>query len=295
MRYLEKVQRGINYIEAHLDEDISLQQVASVAGISQWHFQRIFKALTKETLKTYIRCRRMANALDKLMSTDKRILDIAIEAGYDSQESFTRAFKLLFGITPNSYRKIGQYTPFLKKLQIEDDYIHHINQNMQLEPEIITINTLQLVGLSTQYYGSESEKNNLGNKISDLWESFLRRTEEIKYIVPGKGYGVVNQKHGEQLEYLAAFEVNQQAQLANDMTRVVIPERRYACFAHIGKPENLDHTVNYIYSNWLLQTHHQHSYHADIEIYGGEYLPESKESIIYYSIPLSSATQNNLM
>ena len=66
MDYLTRLQHGIDYIEQHLDEDIALAEVARVAAISQWHFQRIFKALTKETLKTYIRSRRMSNTLDKL-------------------------------------------------------------------------------------------------------------------------------------------------------------------------------------------------------------------------------------
>ena len=93
MNYLKQVQKGIDYIKANLDFDLALAQVAQEAGISQWHFQRIFKALTNETLKTYIRSRRLANALDKLHLTQNKIIDIALCAGYESQESFTRAFK----------------------------------------------------------------------------------------------------------------------------------------------------------------------------------------------------------
>ena len=64
MNYLQNVQAGIDYIEKNLDAEISAANIAKVAGISQWHFQRIFKALTNETLKTYIRSRRFANALE---------------------------------------------------------------------------------------------------------------------------------------------------------------------------------------------------------------------------------------
>jgi len=93
MNTLMQVQKGIDFIEANLDYDLSLQQIALETGISQWHFQRIFKALTNETLKTYIRSRRLANALEKLLTTDQKIIEIAITAGFESQESFTRAFK----------------------------------------------------------------------------------------------------------------------------------------------------------------------------------------------------------
>jgi AraC family transcriptional regulator len=62
MTYLEQVQRGIDYIEANLDREIEPALVARHAGISQWHFQRIFKGLTNETLKAYIRSRRFSES-----------------------------------------------------------------------------------------------------------------------------------------------------------------------------------------------------------------------------------------
>ena len=96
--YLEQVQRAVDFIETRLDEDLSLSEVAKVAGISQWHFQRIFKALSNETLKTYIRSRRLASSLDRLLTSKLRILDIALLAGFESQEAFARAFKKAFGV-----------------------------------------------------------------------------------------------------------------------------------------------------------------------------------------------------
>lgn len=97
--YLDRIQQGVDYIESRLEEDIALADVAKAAGLSQWHFQRMFRALTGETLKTYIRSRRLANSLDRLLSTRLRILDIALLAGFESQESFARAFKQSFGVT----------------------------------------------------------------------------------------------------------------------------------------------------------------------------------------------------
>lgn len=91
--YLERIQCGVDYIAAHLDEDVPLARVAREAGVSQWHFQRIFKALTGDTVKAYIRDGRLALALDRLLTTKLRVLDIALLAGFESQEAFARAFK----------------------------------------------------------------------------------------------------------------------------------------------------------------------------------------------------------
>src|SRR5262249_2902163 len=153
-----------DYIETRLDEDIALSDVARVAGVSQWHFQRIFKALTGETLKAYIRARRLAGSLDRLLKTDLRILDIAMFAGFESQEAFARAFKKAFGLTPQEYRAIGSKSLFLKKVQIDSDYLRHINQNVSTEPEVAERPEMTLVGVRTVFFGVDSEKNNVGEQ-----------------------------------------------------------------------------------------------------------------------------------
>ena len=108
MSDIETIQRGIDYIEAHLDDELSLHDVGRAAGLSPWHFQRSFKALTNETLKGYIRSRRLALACGSLVASRARIIDIALAAGYDTQESFSRAFKLHYGDTPGAYRRAGK-------------------------------------------------------------------------------------------------------------------------------------------------------------------------------------------
>jgi len=172
--YLIQVQRGIDFIENHLDKDIELSAVAKAAGLSQWHFQRIFKALTNETLKTYIRSRRLANTLDSLLDNRQKIIDIALAAGYESQESFTRAFKTAFNLTPNEYRKIGGNQLFLKKIEINSDYLRHINNNISLTPNIYTQEKLTLIGIKTHFYSVASSKNNIAEKLQPLWDDFRK-------------------------------------------------------------------------------------------------------------------------
>jgi len=288
VNYLKHVQTGIDYIESNLDFDITLSQIAEEAGLSQWHFQRIFKALTNETLKTYIRSRRLANSLDKLLSTNLRIIDIAISSGYESQESFTRAFKESFDITPNKYRKLGDKTLFLKKVEFNSTYLKHINKNISLEPEIYTQKPMQLVGLKTCFYSVDSEKNNIGEKLSPLWASFLGRINEITNTVSENCYGVIRQikENTDQLEYYAAIEVNEVGLLPKGMVTIDIPLSSYAKFVHKGEVKQIDNTVNYIYSTWLLKSGKRHTSGSDLEVYGNEYDPVSENSVMYYAIPV---------
>jgi len=286
--YLELVQKGIDYIEANLDFDISLAEVANNAAISQWHFQRVFKALTNETLKTYIRSRRLAKSLDKLITTRFGILEISIAAGYESQESFTRSFRKAFDLTPNEYRKLGKKSLFLKKVEFNEEYLKHINQNMNFEPEIVVIPRMMLLGLTTQFYGVDSEKNNIGEKLPPLWEIFLSRLSEVPNRVPGPTYGVVSQSktNPELLEYCAAVEVSNMSDIPSSMTGIEVPGSEYAVFEHRGQAKQVDKTVDYIYSSWLIQSGRKHSYSADLEIYDERYHATSENSLMHYAIPL---------
>lgn len=295
MDYLRQVQRGIDYIEEHLDESIELTDVTRVAGVSHWHFQRMFKALTGETLKTYIRSRRLANARLKLLSTDANVLQIALSAGFDSQASFTRAFKKAFGIPPARYRSLGDEHLFLEKVRIDEDYLRNIDQSVSLTPKIERVPARHMVGLTTRFFSVDSERNNIGEQLPPLWAAFLPCLGEIEDAVGSVCYGVVRQaeRDSELLEYTAAMEVSEAPapnRLPKDMVHFKIPETTYATFTHRGEAQNIDHTVNYIYSTWLSQSGKRHSYGADLEIYGAEYDAVSATSVMHYAIPISTET-----
>ncbi len=289
MNYLDEVQCGIDYIEANLDSEIELAEVARRAGISQWHFQRIFKALTNETLKTYIRSRRLANALDKLAGTKERVLEIALASGFETQESFTRAFKLAFGVTPAAYRRQGSRFKFLRKVQFDGEYLRHINQNVSIEPELHDEPDRLFVGMQTRYFGIDSEKNNMARKLPVLWARFLERVDEVPRNISDKLYGILRQTPAktDELEYFAVAQVATLDGLPKGMVSVRLPASRYAQFTHRGPVNTIDHTVNYIYSSWLAGSGLRHSYGADLECYGPDYDPASDQSVIRYAIPVN--------
>ena len=293
MDYFKAIQAGINFVEDHLEESISLASVARAGNMSQWHFQRIFKALTKETLKTYIRSRRMALALDKLLNSELRILDIALLAGFESQESFTRAFKGIYDMTPTEFRKQANKNLFPKKAVIDPSYVAQLSHNAQLEPEIYWQPEMTLVGLKTSLFGVDSEKNNVGEKLPALWANFLARLDEVEQAIPGICYGTIHHHPDdpEQLEYHAAIAVEGIADIPTGMSAVVVPEQQYARFLHRGNPVLLNETIDYIYSNWLMNSDFNHTYGFDLEFYGLEYEDGSDQSIMYYAIPVDSKSK----
>ncbi len=289
MTYLDQIQRGVDYIETNLDTTISITDAAREAGMSQWHFQRMFKGLTGDTVKDYIRSRRLGHALDTLLNSDRKIIDIALDADFESQESFTRAFKAAFDITPAQYRKAAKRLPVPKKIKFNKDYLEHIHKGMNTVPEIYLQKEMHFVGLRTSFFGTDSEKNNIGEKLPPLWQQFLSRLSEIKHTVGGTCYGIVRQlkESSDELEYFCAIEVTIAKDIPDGMVTLVNPESTYAKFMHKGPVNLIDNTINYIYSTWLPRSGKRHTHAADLEFYGAGYNPSSNESIMHYAIPIN--------
>lgn len=105
------VRKAVEYIEAHLEEDLSLERIAGELHYSGFYLERIFRRETGLTLYQYIRGRRLTLAARALVETDRPVVEIACDARYGSQQAFTLAFSRLYHCTPAVYRKRGIFAP----------------------------------------------------------------------------------------------------------------------------------------------------------------------------------------
>lgn len=112
MEWITGIQRAIDYMEAHLTEEIDYEAVAKEAYSSVFHFQRVFSILCGFTLGDYIRMRRLSLAAADLVYTNEKITEIALKYGYDTPESFTRAFTRFHGVTPTEAKRGGRVKSF---------------------------------------------------------------------------------------------------------------------------------------------------------------------------------------
>lgn len=135
----------LNWLEGHLDHPLTLDNVAAKAGYSKWHLQRMFKDVTGQAIGAYIRARRLSNAAAALRLTSRPILDIALQYRFDSQQTFTRAFKKQFNKTPALYRRAEEWHAYGIRPPIRlGDYTIPT-------PEFITLPSLSLVGVTQSY------------------------------------------------------------------------------------------------------------------------------------------------
>lgn len=105
MEWMAIIGNSIQYIEEHITEELTADRIARNAGVSSFYFQKGFAMLCGFTVTEYIRNRRLALAGNDIIATDEKIIDIAMKYGYDSPDSFTKAFTRFHGVTPSSARR----------------------------------------------------------------------------------------------------------------------------------------------------------------------------------------------
>lgn len=138
MHAWEQIQITIDYIEDHLNQEISIAALTEKAELSPFYYQRLFHRLVKKPVAEYIRLRRMAKAADILLEENKRILDIALELGFETHEHFSRIFKNTYGMTPNEYRKNPQTLNRMTKPELLLNYVN-IDEGVPLITDGIVI------------------------------------------------------------------------------------------------------------------------------------------------------------
>ncbi len=123
MHAWEAIEQSLAYIEEHLAEEIPTGELANVAGLSPFYFQRLFKRLVNKPVQEYVKLRRLAKAIEHLGGSKQRILDIALDYGFSSHANFTRAFKETYGITPEDYRRDLPMLNTLGKPEVSMNYV----------------------------------------------------------------------------------------------------------------------------------------------------------------------------
>jgi AraC family transcriptional regulator len=123
MDSLKNMNAAMRYIEDNLTNEIDFKEVARIALCSEYHFKRMFSFLAGISLSEYIRCRRLTLAAFVIKDSDVKVIDVAIKYGYNSPDSFSRAFQNLHGITPsearNTSRSLKAYSPMTFQLSIK--------------------------------------------------------------------------------------------------------------------------------------------------------------------------------
>ena len=221
---LDPIARALWFIESHFAQEITLDEVAAVAGVSRYHLSRTFALATGRGLMAYVRGRRLSEAAKRLAAGAPDILAIALEWGYGSHEAFTRAFRDHFALTPDAVRARGHVTdlPLLEALRMDDSMLTPLDP-----PRIVDERPLLIAGLNERY------DNTASASIPAQWQRFMPHLDHVPGRVGRTAYGVVhNSDDAGHADYLTGVEVRDFSQVPGDWSRLRIPAQRYAVFTH---------------------------------------------------------------
>lgn len=154
MDWITGIQNAINYIEDHITEELDYEQIARESFSSSFHFQRVFGILCGYTLGEYIRQRRLSLAGAELARSHGKVLDIALKYGYDSPESFNKAFQKFHGITPSQARLPGAPLRSFSRLSIKISLEGGSVMNYRIEEKP----ALLLTGYKRRFSGDPNDK-----------------------------------------------------------------------------------------------------------------------------------------
>ncbi len=258
---ITRIQATIDYIEDHLSDEFGIKDLAQVADMSQWHFQRVFRATVGETVKNYIRSRRLSRSATTLLASSMNILDIALEAGFDSNEAFTRAFRAQFATTPREFRQQKQASGFPHmKLQICQTYLEHLHANVGLEPRIELTPAMRLVGVKADITVPH-EAFDLQQLARPIWQAFSGRLGEIEGRVDDSACLlcdiVSSSERHIRMFVLPCVEVKDFSDVPEGMITAVRPQLHNAIFSHAGSGVAWEYTMHYIFGAWLPESGQQ--------------------------------------
>lgn len=253
MNWIESMSEAIKYIEGNLENDLKVEDIATKAFISPFYFQKAFSLLCGFSVGEYIRYRRLANAGNDLLTTDEKIIDIAMKYGYDSPDSFTKAFTRFHGSTPTAVRKNGQtiktFVPLKLKFLLEGGYI--------MDYKIIEKEAFKVIGVSKIFNGETSYK-----EIPSFWTQHYQAGNG-KYICGMYGVCIETREKGQEFEYLIADDYNAEKKLPSEFKVFEVPKHTWAIFPCVGPmPKALQEVNTKIFSEWLPNC-------TDYEIAGG--------------------------
>ena len=283
--YGVRINRALNYAQEKLPACVELDEVAQIASYSPYHFHRVFILVVGETFASFMRKRRLEWAAMELLNTKRRILDISLDAGYETQESFARAFKSYFSTTPSKFRSIVR-SPQEAFLGVKSTFGIQIGELMK--PEIIKHDGFVVIGIQKDY-----EKPDFSGALSQ-WQEFWTRSHEFKAKNDNCYYGLsvvptrTRQKNNclGVFQYLAAQEAVDCETVPEGMTELTIPPQKYAKYTFTGPVSGFQAFIMSIWTHYLPESGLEVIESPEIEVYDERFSLDSHESEMDYLVPI---------
>lgn len=242
MEWTNATQNAIDFIEQHMTEDISAEDVAEYVHISSFYFQKGFSMLCGYSVTEYIRNRRLALAGGDLATTDIKVIDAAVKYGYDSVDSFTKAFTRFHGASPSMVRKgdvmIKTFAPLKLEISLKGGYL--------MNYKIVNKESFTVLAVSKKF-----AYENCKQEIPAFWQEHYAKGNG-RYVCGMFGINIDEEMGNDSFEYLIADLYDPKTEIPEGFVTRTIPAFTWAAFSCDGPmPTALQDVNTKIFSEWL--------------------------------------------
>lgn len=256
---LQLVQDAIDIIEENLSERFNIDEFSNEKGYSKYHFHKIFTNIVGIPPHQYLIQRKLTEAAKQMISSNRSIIDIAISAGYESQQAFSDAFRRIYKISPGKLRKKIKRVIFTKSFDV-NSYMTSLSPKDLYQLSIETKGEIRLVG-----YRSDTLRGFF--VIPRLWGLLHKVKDTIKSRISNDRVFALNDYSDFDnksctdrinFNYMACIEVDNSTKLPKNMVSITLPGSNYAIFRFRAKPEDsIEETLLYIYKEWFPSNSYQ--------------------------------------
>ncbi|EJP87519.1 AraC family transcriptional regulator [Bacillus cereus] len=259
MDSLKNMNAAMQYIEDNLTHEIDFKEVAKIAFCSEYHFKRMFSFLAGISLSEYIRCRRLTLAAFELKDSNAKVIDVAIKYGYNSPDSFTRAFQNLHGITPSEARSTSRslkaYSPMTFQLSIQGGN----EMNYRIEEK----GPFQIIGIQKRV---PIVFNGVNKEIASMWKSLTPQSiQTLKMLSNVNPNGIISastnfsegrmEEKGELDHYIGVATTKD---CPEQFAQLEVAASTWAIFEAVGPfPDALQNVWGRIYSEWFPSSNYE--------------------------------------
>lgn len=279
----ERICNLLRYIHDNLDKPLCLEELAQQSCWSRWQLQRVFHNDTGMTVANYVRELKLSEAAERLLSGSERVIDVAIALGFNSEVSFSRAFKHHFGLSPRQYRQRGQRTGLRQPLQSGSLSLRADRPLRLIEVRVESREAFELYGVASMIRGLFSAQPDFTIQVPKIWHQFanLQTVDQQEYLT---GVIDVTQAGAEQgyLHYWAAC-----SQPGGDFKTVHVPAQTYAVVKHCGPVTELSATLEWFMFDWLPQSSFRGVDGVELERYPPGYQCQSQSAEMEYWLPIA--------
>ena len=269
MDWVRMINQAIGFMEEHLTNDITLADISRSVNLSAFHFQRAFSLLTEMSPAEYLRKRRLSQAGAELADGKGKVIDIALKYGYDSPESFTKAFTRFHGASPMQVKN-GSPVRFMNRYTVRIT----IDGGCIMEYTIEKWDALDLVVHAGEFHAETSEK-----EIPAFWDAYYAN-EELRKVPGYLGVCAQQKTDSDVFIYGIGCKASDVAGVPEGFETLHIPEHTWAVFKCVGPtPDAIQDMWEKIYREWLPVSDYELVPDYDIE----NYLPGNPASLNYVS------------